>query len=120
MVSGHAHQRFRAAAGDARQHRGKCLESHGAVLGIHQQPVVAAVRQLLGNGGAVRIHEQAELGPALAQLLLKLGSAEHFTTHFWCNLPIPDKASASEHLAWRITWLSSGSHESIHRSPVRG
>ena len=37
---------------------------HRAVLRIHQQPVVAAVRQLLGYGGAVGVEEQPHLGRA--------------------------------------------------------
>jgi hypothetical protein len=92
VVPGHAHQRLRAAAGDAGQHGGEGLKSHGSVLGVDQQPVVAAVSQLLGDGGAVRIEKQTKLGFAFAQLLLELGSSERFTTH---SVSSPDPGQAS-------------------------
>ena len=61
LIAADPHQRLGAAVGDAGEHGGKLLVAHGAVLGVDQQPVVAAVGQLLGHGGAVRVQEQAHL-----------------------------------------------------------
>ena len=82
VISGHAHHGLRAAAGDSGQHGRQLWKAHGPVLCIDQQPVVAAVRQLFGDGGTVRIQEQAELGLSFAQLFLKLSSTEYFTHSF--------------------------------------
>ena len=75
-VSADADQRLRAAVGDAAEHRGKFFVAHGAVLGVDQQPVVSAVRELLGDRRAVGVEEQAHLGLSGAELLLEFGSAE--------------------------------------------
>jgi hypothetical protein len=49
---------------------------HGTVLGIDQQPVIAAVRKLFGDCGTVGVEEQAYLWRALMQLLLEFGTAQ--------------------------------------------
>ena len=59
-----------------------CGITHRSMLRIHQQPIVAAMGQLLGDRRTVRIHEQAELGLPFAQLFLKLSSTEYFTHSF--------------------------------------
>ena len=51
------------------------------MLRIHQQPVIATVRQLFGNSRTMRVEEQAHLGFAFSQLLLKFRSAQSFN-HF--------------------------------------
>ena len=56
---------------DGGEHGGEPLVIHGAVLGIDQQPVVAAVGELLGDGGTVGIQEQAELGRPSRSCFLK-------------------------------------------------
>ena len=76
VVSADADHRLRAAVRDAAEHGGELFVAHGAVLGIDEQPVVSAVRELLGDGGAVGVEEQAHLGLSGAQLLFELGSAE--------------------------------------------
>ncbi len=76
VVSADADERFGAAVGDAAEHGGKFFVAHGAVLGVDQQPVVSAVRELLGDGGAVGVEEQAHLGLSGAELLFEFGSAE--------------------------------------------
>ena len=75
-VSADADQRLRAAVGDAAQHGGKFFVAHGAMLGVDEQPVVSAVRELFGDGGAVSVEEQAHLGLSGAELLFEFGSAE--------------------------------------------
>ena len=76
VVSADAHHRLGSAVGDAAEHGRQLLVVHGAVLGIDQQPIVAAVGQLFGDGGAVRVEEQAHLGRAIAQLLLEVSATE--------------------------------------------
>src|SRR5258707_13552963 len=51
------------------------------MLGVDQQPVVAAVRQLLGNRWAVRVQEQAHFWLALSQLFLEFGDPERGFGH---------------------------------------
>ena len=74
-VSADTDHRLCAAIRDATQHGGKFFVAHGAVLGIDEEPIVSAMRELLGDGGAVGVEEQAHLGLAGAQLLFELGSA---------------------------------------------
>ena len=62
VVAADAHHGFGAAAGDAAEHGGKFLVAHGAVLGVDEQPVVAAMGKLFGYGGAVGVDKQAHLG----------------------------------------------------------
>ncbi len=76
VVSADADDRLGAAAGDSAEHRRKFFVVHGAVLGIDEQPVVAAVRELLGDRGTVRVEEQADLWRALMQLLFEFGTAQ--------------------------------------------
>ena len=38
-----------SAAGDSAKHGRQLFIAHGPVLGVHQQPVIAAVRELFGN-----------------------------------------------------------------------
>ena len=71
-VAGHPHQRLRAAAADGPDHGGKRLVPHRAVLRVDQQPVVAAVGELLDRGRAVRIDEQAHLRLVVPQCGLEL------------------------------------------------
>ena len=61
VVSADADQRLGAAVGDAAEHGGELFIAHGAMLGVDQQPVVSAVRELFGDGGAVGVEEQAHL-----------------------------------------------------------
>ena len=81
VVSADADDRLGAAAGDAAEHGRKFFVVHGAVLGIDEQPVVAAVRDLFGDGGAMRVEEQADLGRALMQLLFEFGTAQRGFGH---------------------------------------
>jgi hypothetical protein len=41
------------------------------VLRVEEQPIVTAMSELLGDGGAVRIEEKAELGLARSELFLE-------------------------------------------------
>ena len=82
LIPGHTNQGLGAAARDTGKHRRKGLITHRPVLRIDQQPVVTAVRKLLGHRGAVRVDEQPYFRLARAQLLLKLRSAE-YVTHYW-------------------------------------
>ena len=75
-VAADAHHRCRAAVGDAGQHAREAFVAHRPVLRVDQQPVVAAVRQLFGNGRTVRVQEQAQFRRAAAQLLLEFRSAD--------------------------------------------
>src|SRR5580765_5145508 len=72
VVSAYTHHGFGAAIRDTREHRRKFLVAHGAVLCIHQQPVISTVRKLFRDGGTVRVQEQAHLWLAFAQLLLEV------------------------------------------------
>ena len=44
------------------------------MLNIHQKPIVAAMGQLLGHGGAMRVQEEPHLGLPFPHLLLELRS----------------------------------------------
>ena len=57
VVSANADERFGAAIGDAAEHGGELFVAHGAVLRVDEQPVVSAVRELLGDGGTVRVEK---------------------------------------------------------------
>jgi hypothetical protein len=76
VVSADADDGLGPAVGNGCQHGGKFFVVHRSVLGVDQQPVVAAVGQLLGNGGAVSVQEQAHLRRAFAQLFLEIGATE--------------------------------------------
>ena len=80
-VSADPDKRLGAAVHDAAEHGRKFFVAHGAVLGVDQKPVVSAVRELLGNGRAVSVEEQAHLGAAGAELLLEFRSAEGGVGH---------------------------------------
>src|SRR6266446_2429759 len=75
-VPADANHRFCAAVCNPRKHRGKFFVAHRPMLRVHQQPVVAAVSELLGDGGAVRVEEQAELGLARSKLLLEINTTQ--------------------------------------------
>ncbi len=62
VVSAHADHGFCATVRNSGKHRRKFFIAHGAVLGVDEQPVIAAVGQLLGDGRAVRVQEQTHLG----------------------------------------------------------
>ena len=84
VVSADADEGFCAAVGDAAEHGGKFFVAHGAVLAVDQEPVVAAVGELLGDRGAVGVEEQAHLGLSGAELLFEFGSGECGVGH--CDL----------------------------------
>ena len=89
VVAGYANHRFRAAVARSRKHRGELLVVHGAVLGIDQQPVVAAVRELFGDGGTVGVEEQAHLGRPWRSCFLKSA---------------PDTAASDMEVSW-MRWI---------------
>src|SRR4029077_1622528 len=91
-VSADADHRLCAAVRDAAQHGGKFFISHGAVLGVDEEPVVSAVRELLGDRRTVRVEEQAHLGLAGAQLLFELGSAQCGVGHMKILLEVELKS----------------------------
>src|SRR5262245_374364 len=74
IVAADAHHRFGAAVRNRSEHRREPLVIHRTMLGIHEQPVVARVRELLSDRWAVGIEKQAELGAAFAKLLLEIGA----------------------------------------------
>src|SRR5579863_4644255 len=55
------------------------------MLGVDQQPIVSAVGQLFGDGGAVRVEEQAHLGLSGAQLFFEFRSAECGIRHVFSS-----------------------------------
>src|SRR5215813_8086610 len=83
VVALDAHQRFCAAAGDPGKHGRELFKAHGAVLGVYEQPVVAGMRELLGDGWTVGVQEQAHLRLACAQLLFEIGTVQFFCGHDW-------------------------------------
>src|SRR5947199_76594 len=76
VIAADAHHGFRATVADGAEHGGKLFVTHGAVLGIDQQPVVTAVGELLSDGGAVSVEKQSEFGFAFAQLLLEVSATK--------------------------------------------
>ena len=46
------------------------------MLGVDEKPVIAGVGKLFGDGGTVRVEEQAHLWIAGAELLFEFGTAE--------------------------------------------
>jgi hypothetical protein len=71
VISADANKGFRTAIGYAAQHRGEFFVAHGAMLGVDEEPVVSAVRELFGDGGAVRVYKQSHLGCSGAKLLFE-------------------------------------------------
>src|SRR5947207_3241647 len=69
VSASHADQALDAAVRDPGEHRRQALEAHRTMLRVHQQPVVAAVRELFGDRRAMRIQEQSQLGRPGTQLL---------------------------------------------------
>ncbi len=78
VISAHPHHRLGTAARDAAQHGGKFFVIHGTMLGIDEQPVIAAMGKLFCHGRAVRVQKQAHLGLAFAQLFLELSASQRF------------------------------------------
>ena len=76
IISADPHHGFCAAVGNSGEHGGEFFVAHGTVLGIHKQPVIAAVGQLLGDSRAVGVQEQTHLGRAFAQLFLEIGATD--------------------------------------------
>ena len=46
------------------------------MLRVHEQPVVAAVSELLGNGRAVRVEKETELRLARSKLLFEINTTQ--------------------------------------------
>src|SRR5579872_178042 len=84
-ISTDSDERLCATVGDAAKHGGKPLVTHGAMLGVDEQPIVATVGELLGDGGTMRIEEETHLGLSGAQLLFKFGSAECGVWHWFSS-----------------------------------
>ena len=61
---------------NAGEHAGETLVAHRPVLRVHQQPVVAAVRELLGDGWTVRVQKQSQFRSTRTQLLLEFGAGQ--------------------------------------------
>jgi len=70
------------AGGDGTEHTAQVLSGHGAMLHVHQEPVVSKVGDLLGDGGAVGVDEEANLHVATAQVLLEGDSTFISDGHF--------------------------------------
>src|SRR5579871_1292404 len=83
VIALYAHQRLCAAICNSREHCGKAFVAHRAVLRVYKQPVVAAVRELLSNGGAVRVEKKAEFRCPGAKFFLEVGSSQSVCHEFF-------------------------------------
>src|SRR6267142_66871 len=82
------------------------------MLGVDQQPVVAAVRQLLRNGRTVRVQEQAHFRFAFAQLFLEFGATERGFGHSrillsGCQSFLVYRRSSISKVACRVNFAST-------------
>src|SRR4029077_3956039 len=85
-VAAHADEGLCADIGDATKHGRKFFVSHRPVLGVDEQPIVTAVRQLLRDSGGMRVQEDAEFGSSSAQLFFEFGACEATSGHETCSL----------------------------------
>ena len=76
VVSRDADHRLGAAVGDRPEHARESDRLHRAVLGVDEQPVIAGAGELLGNGGADGVDEDAKLGVAGLELRLRASASE--------------------------------------------
>lgn len=70
-----------SAGGDGAKHGGEVLMIHGSMLGVDEEPVVAGVRELFGDGGGMGVKEEAEFRRAGAELRLEFGTGKCVVRH---------------------------------------